>query len=142
MKIKYIIYMATSKTSGKSYIGMTVRSMATRRREHEASAIKGNPGHFQRALSKHGFNDFKWVVLDTAETHKELVNLEVMWIKRKNTFEAGYNLTSGGEQGVRGPQTAEHKRKLKEARLRRTHRREHLESLLAAKKARAQVILR
>lgn len=115
MKSKNIIYMATSVTSGKAYVGMTTKSLAKRKSQHEYTAMEGSCGHFHKALVLYGFNDFRWVVLDTAESHKELAQLEILWIKRKNTFEAGYNMTTGGEQGIRGPASEETKRKMRES---------------------------
>lgn len=114
MKTEYIIYKATSRTSGKSYIGMTAGNLEHRKYKHENAAINGSTCHFGRALRLYGFNDFDWAALDTAETQKELARLEIMWIKSENSYTDGYNSTLGGE-GNRGPHSAETKKKISEA---------------------------
>jgi group I intron endonuclease len=96
-----IIYKATNKTNGKSYIGQTVRTLAERRREHLNSA--GNLGRTTRpialhvAISKHGSGNFSWEVLEECATQAQLDVREKFYIKLLKTLAPdGYNGTSGG----------------------------------------------
>ena len=54
---KYIIYMHTSVDTGKSYIGLTSKTIDHRFKGHLASAKKHNKYHFHRALNKLGKNN-------------------------------------------------------------------------------------
>ena len=55
--------------------------------------------YFYQAIRKHGFDNFKWEVIGTAETIEELEEKERYYIKLYNCFDnkdVGYNTQSGG----------------------------------------------
>lgn len=93
-----IIYRATCRTTGKSYIGQTVQSLPRRRMEHE-SAARGSDNkcpHFHCAIRKYGRTNFVWDVLDTAPDMEWLNELEFRYINLCGTFVNGYNASEGG----------------------------------------------
>jgi len=100
MKRTGIIYIATSKTSGKSYIGRDV-NYNERKKGHKRSAfnIKSNAynTHFCCAIRKYGFNDFEWKILYKCIPENQLNLAEVCAIYTHDTFYSGYNSTIGGE---------------------------------------------
>lgn len=97
-----IIYKATSKTSGKSYIGLTSRSLKFRQRKHLEEVNRGKFNyHFYKAIKKYGWDDFVWTILDRTDDYEELKQLEIYYIGKFNTYENGYNMTLGG-QGSKG----------------------------------------
>lgn len=104
-----LIYKATSKTSGKSYIGLTSRSLEHRRQVHyfhsQAKSKKTKLFPFQMAIRKYGMDDFEWEVLFETDSPEELKQMETYYIGKFNTFEDGYNLTLGGE-GFQGGKKA------------------------------------
>lgn len=63
-----IIYKATSKTSGKIYIGQTTTSLNNRISNHKHKALYNIDlkNHFHNAIRKYGIDDFIWEVIDTA----------------------------------------------------------------------------
>lgn len=85
-----IIYCITNNINGKQYVGLTMRSIEERFREHcKAESVIG------RAIRKYGVDSFSIEVIDTAETAEELWEKESHWIKEKRSFHVGYNRTSG-----------------------------------------------
>lgn len=98
-----IIYKATNLVNGKAYIGQTIRSIDERARQHinDAKAMKENFA-FHSAIRKYGENNFRWEVIDTADTPDELNTKEVFWIKYFDSYikgesRNGYNMTVGGD---------------------------------------------
>lgn len=84
------------------YIGKTY-NFEKRKREHLYDLDNELP--FHRALKKYGLENFKWEIIDKANSDKEIKEKEIYWIKRLNTCihspnSQGYNITVGGEGGV------------------------------------------
>lgn len=93
-----IIYRAYCEETGKSYIGLTTKTLNTRKIGHLVDAFKrDSQTHFHRALRKHGRNSFKWEELDFAENIEDLKAKEIYWIGKYDSYEKGYNSTLGGD---------------------------------------------
>lgn len=93
-----LIYKATNLINGKIYIGMTTKTLEHRVKVHKRDSQRLNT-YFYQAIRKHGFDNFKWKVIDTAETMEELEEKERYYIKLYNCFDnkdVGYNTQSGG----------------------------------------------
>lgn len=94
-----IIYKYTSP-SGKCYIGQTINE-SSRKRAHSKKQ-GGKCLKFYSAVDKYGFDNFKYEVLVRVYSeHPEnlklsLDNLEIQFIKTFDSFENGYNMTTGG----------------------------------------------
>lgn len=116
----YIIYKATSKTSGKSYIGVT-SNFKQRKIRHKSAAYnvkndKSSNTYFARAIRKYGFEDFTWDILFKTPNKQSAFEIyEKYFIAVYNTFLGeGYNLTEGGEgnnlnKGIKLSQTTKDK---------------------------------
>lgn len=91
------IYKATSKTTGKSYIGYTQQLLPRRMSNHKCKALKGSTLYFHQAIQKYGWDDFEWEILfeswDNDFCHKVA---EQLIIETWDSLENGYNLTVGG----------------------------------------------
>lgn len=89
-----IVYKHTNKTSGKSYIGVTSRSMNERWNEHcrKASNLKT---HFSNAILLYGEDDWEHSVIFKGN-ESECYEKEYELIKSLNTISNGYNLHEGG----------------------------------------------
>lgn len=96
-----LIYKATNIINGKIYIGKTVKTLRSRIAEHRADINRGQIFHFQRALIKYGFENFKWDVIDITDSLDELNRLECHYIELFNSRNRliGYNIAYGGEGG-------------------------------------------
>lgn len=94
----YTVYMHTSKSTGKKYIGITCREPWKRRFNGDGSGYK-NCTHFWNAIQKYGWDDFIHEVLETCESEKEAMRLERFYIAKHNTADDkfGYNIKLGGE---------------------------------------------
>lgn len=93
-----IVYKATNILNGKSYIGQTTRSLDVRKKAHINDALSGrSTTHFHKALKKYGEEFFKWEVLHTVASEKELNTFEIMSVIEYDTLNSGYNMTEGGE---------------------------------------------
>jgi len=95
-----IIYKATNKLNGKTYIGQTSKTLNHRKILHKAKARFGSNYHFHNAIRKYGFKVFKWEIIKKGIKNKnELDRLEIEYIKKFNSIEKGYNVSTGGEGG-------------------------------------------
>lgn len=95
-----IIYKATNKTTGKSYIGKTVKTLNRRKYEHHSFGKRLTK--FQNAIKKHGKEDFEWSILLTCSSYEELDSMERKMIKDFDSIKNGYNLTEGGDGAAYG----------------------------------------
>lgn len=103
-----IIYMATNKINGKSYIGKTINSLKQRKQEHIRDARnKRHNSYFHNTLRKYGFDSCNWIILDRCEDLDILNRLEIYYINLYKTFEKGMNLTFGGDGGSHGRKCSE-----------------------------------
>lgn len=93
-----LIYKLTSP-SGKSYIGMTLRTMEQRMKEHNRS--DSNCTFLVNAINKYGFDAFTKEILWEGEDARTS-DMEREMISKHNTLVPnGYNLRSGGGRGER-----------------------------------------
>jgi len=115
-KVYGVIYKATNKINGKSYIGQTIETLNERKAKHISCAcLKKDNIYFHNTIKKHGKENFIWEVLTECNSLKELNKTEIEMIEKYNTFESGYNLTKGGEGRVGCKHTEESKKKMSEA---------------------------
>ena len=94
-----VVYIAKNKINGKIYIGKTIDNLDKRKKEHYYHSETKNGSYFQRAIKKHGLENFEWSVLCECKSIQELNNKEIELIKFFNSqnHKIGYNITSGGE---------------------------------------------
>jgi len=91
---KYKIYLIINKINGKTYVGMTSRTVKQR--------VEG--GHFtknanillQRALDKYGKDNFEYGTLEVCGCEEDAVEAEKFWIATFNSISNGYNIDEGG----------------------------------------------
>ena len=92
-----LIYKYTSKTTGKSYIGQTGKTLEERFKNHCQTARRGSAFEFHTALQTYGSDDFESEILeDNICTQQELDAKEMYYIKIFDTYKNGYNMTEGG----------------------------------------------
>lgn len=95
-----LVYMITSSTSGKNYIGFTTKTFFHRFRTHYTNALAGIlDTHFYRAIRKYGIEDFTHQILWEGNDN-ECGEMEKHYIKLYNTYKNGYNMTEGGDGGI------------------------------------------
>lgn len=95
----YIIYEHKFKTSKKSYIGYTSFSIFERLNKHYLNAMSGLDTKFYRAIRKYGISDIESSVLFETNDVNIAKEKEKEFIKIKDTFKSGYNMTLGGDGG-------------------------------------------
>lgn len=103
-KLEPAIYIITNKVNGKVYVGQA--QFVTRRLyEHKYHLERGTDKStvLQRSVEKYGLDNFSMSVLEICPIEK-LNEREIYWIEqyKSNNKEYGYNLSSGGESGLRG----------------------------------------
>jgi hypothetical protein len=85
-----IIYIATRRETGMSYIGKTTKSLAKRKSDHRYEAFKRqHKNAFHTALRTHGMEAFDWKII--AQPTSNLKKYEQYWIRFYNTVNNGYN---------------------------------------------------
>jgi len=109
-----LIYKATNKINGKSYIGQTIFSLKERKGKHINETLNRKDNiYFHNAMRKHGFSNFTWKILhDNITNIDDLNRLEIFYIGYYDTFKNGYNLTEGGDGSVGYVHLAETKKKM------------------------------
>lgn len=104
------------------YVGQTMKGLARRFKDHVRTAIKPASTRtnllalpLYRWMRKHGTDNIRALLIDTAETPEALDELEKFWIDKLETFSGprGLNLSEGGI-GLQGyTHTVESKAKMK-----------------------------
>lgn len=94
------LYMATNKANGKSYIGKTVRRLATRWTQHRCGAKGARPTRFQAAIRQYGEDAFEVRAIAVGPAGEWMNDLEIRAIAAYDTFNTGYNDTKGGDGGL------------------------------------------
>ncbi len=98
-----VVYRAISKTSRKSYIGVTTRSLKSRRLSHLSRARNNEISYFYNAIRKYGEKDFEWTILAKSDSLEKLFVLEQKFIVEMSTkYPNGYNISKGGARGFLG----------------------------------------
>lgn len=109
----YIVYKATSRINGKSYIGYT-KNLKKRKSDHKYAAANNKYPNkvFHKAIRKYGWDSFDWEILFESED-KDLVyfGMEPHFITEYDTINNGYNLCYGGA-GNSKPRTEQEKKHL------------------------------
>ena len=102
--------MATNTENGKCYVGMTTRTLAQRRSEHNHMALNKNSRVlFHKAIHKYGKDAFTWETLYVDDDAKKLFSVEQKYIDRFDCVEYGYNQCYGGAGVVPTEKLREHK---------------------------------
>lgn len=91
------IYCAHCISTGKKYIGQTIKNNFNLRiNEHFADSKKYHH-KFANALKKYGKGGFIWGIIEECDI--SLLNeKEIYWIAKYDTFDNGYNTTTGGNR--------------------------------------------
>lgn len=94
-----IIYICRNKINNKIYIGQTKQTLYKRIHRHLSDALSGRSNvHFHRAIRKYGKENFEWNILQTIPDNcNEALNAaERWWIEYYDSYNYGYNSTTGG----------------------------------------------
>jgi group I intron endonuclease len=99
-----IIYKATNKINGKVYIGQTINSLETRKKQHIDRALSNydnKKSRFGCAIRKYTPENFSWEIIDTCDlflNHEVLDCKECYWIDFYSSCNSskGYNMHPGG----------------------------------------------
>lgn len=111
-----IIYMATNRVNGKSYVGQTILSLGQRRSQHISASLTCKDNlYFHNTIRKHGPDNFDWEILHECDNIEDLNKLEIYYIGLYDTYNNGYNLTLGGNNGLGYKPTAETLKRMSEA---------------------------
>ena len=106
----YIIYKVTHLPTNRVYIGQTTKTLEERKYYHLYDSKKLNKTKFHRALNKYPDIEWKWNIIDFANSKDELNFREKFWIMVYDSTNQnkGFNLTLGGESS---PMLSEETRK-------------------------------
>jgi len=91
------IYSVICTITKQRYIGLTTQTLAKRWKEHITEAKKNPSTKLHRAIAKYGSHNFNIRVIEEDIQLDKLSEREQYWIEEFDTFNNGYNLTTGGE---------------------------------------------
>ncbi len=97
--MKFIVYKATNKITGKCYVGKTASGLQARKRGHldYAKVIEKATAIFHKAIHSYGPDNFQWEILEECSDHAHMCEREMHHIKACNSMHPnGYNMTAGG----------------------------------------------
>lgn len=97
---RFIVYKHTNKINGKSYIGITKRTI-----EQRVGDGYSGSRHFNNAISKYGWENFETTILEENLTCDEACSKEKYYIEKYDSINNGYNLEEGGIYGTINPET-------------------------------------
>lgn len=105
-----LIYKITNIITNKIYIGQTTRSFNQRINEYK-KITKINNTYLKNSITKYGFDNFNFEIIDSCSNLLELNHKEVYWIKYYDSTnrEKGYNILSGGVNSYSSTETKEKK---------------------------------
>lgn len=108
------IYKITNKLNGNSYIGLTIRSVEERWKEHKyrSKNITSNSQTISKAIHKYGVENFSFEVLEDNIDNEVLKEKERYYINLYNTYR-GERITSHGFLWTFSPEQKPIKRKNK-----------------------------
>ncbi|WP_346905973.1 GIY-YIG nuclease family protein [Clostridium sp.] len=94
----YGIYSITNLVTGDKYIGQTRVSFENRWNQHkrDLGLNSHHSEHLQRAWNKYGEEGFEFKAIHICDELDILDDLEIYYIKKYDSFNNGYNLTTGG----------------------------------------------
>lgn len=87
-----LIYKYTNKITGLSYIGQTRLTFKERLQYH----LSGTQ-YIDNIIRKYGLENFELSILEDNLSEEELDDRECYYIKKYDTYNNGYNLTTGGK---------------------------------------------
>ena len=97
----YNVYKISNTINNKVYIGVTSRTIEERFKEHKYRIEERNSIHLYQAMKKYGTDKFYIELIDTASSKEEMFEKEKFYIKQYDSYYNGYNLTFGGEGGIK-----------------------------------------
>lgn len=102
-----VIYKATNKINGKSYVGQTIQSLSKRKIKHISDSVlkKETNSKFHNAIRKYGRENFNWQILKKCVID-DIDKEEIRFIEKFGTISNGYNIAVGGKvlRGKDSPQ--------------------------------------
>lgn len=90
------IYIIKNTITDKVYIGQTIQSVERRFKKHLSDSKQSN-NIFSRAIKKYGAENFYYEILESNIPLSELDEREIYWIKYFDSYNNGYNSTTGGQ---------------------------------------------
>lgn len=110
------VYFIRNTLSNKVYVGSSInilRRWTTHKRE-----LKAGRHHsilLQRSFDKHGEEAFEYCLAESTISAKQMIKLEMKWIKMLNAVNNGYNINPFPYEVGLMPKSEEHKRKIGQA---------------------------
>lgn len=90
------IYLIENKVNGNKYVGQTVMALNKRWLAHIQESKTFSERPLYRAMNKYGLDNFNIRIIEET-TEDKLSEREIYWIEYFNTYNHGYNATTGGE---------------------------------------------
>lgn len=110
------VYKITNTVNGKVYIGQTIQKNPRMRwYDHCSRSRNGQNNHLYNSMRKYGIDNFKWEVIDSATTIKELNDKEEYWLNYFKQVTECYNIRKAGGNKTHNPESIEKMRSSQKA---------------------------
>jgi group I intron endonuclease len=94
-----IVYLVTNQQNGCRYVGVTIRTIEARWREHTQRSKQNANFKLGRAIQKYGPSAFSVEVLCELDDYDDLLEAERIFVATLGAYgDRGYNMTPGGEK--------------------------------------------
>jgi hypothetical protein len=93
-----VIYKITQISSGKSYIGKTIRSFTLRWWEHIKAPSEGCK--FQTALSETDITDWIFQIVEIVQDKDQILERETFWMNQFDSVDNGFNSNVSKSDGL------------------------------------------
>ena len=96
-----VVYKLTNKVNGKGYVGKATAHYFRMLEHKRGKWSRGKLQYIDRAIQKHGWENFTWELLETNIDADALLDREGYWMEKCNTLVPhGYNVLPPGVGGV------------------------------------------
>jgi group I intron endonuclease len=144
MKDNWCVYVHTNKVNGLSYVGATSRDPMVRWGSNGCNykPDNGKDSHkkFWNAIQEFGWDGFTHEILERNLSEKEAYEKESYYIAKYNSYDNGYNCTTGGTGCPGRTQTEETRKKMSKTRTGKKHTEEWSRNISKSQKIKRKVI--
>lgn len=92
-----LIYSIICTINHRRYVGLTTQPVSKRWKEHINEAKRNPSTPLHKSIAKYGAHNFRIRIIEDDILEENLPNREIYWIEQFDSYNSGFNQTTGGE---------------------------------------------